>query len=141
MDKLIQLLQNEHHSLVIASDGIRTFNGRGVSDLYHILHENADILREAYVADKVVGKAAAALMALAAVKEVYADVISQPAFDLLDSAGILTTYGKLVPHIINRTGTGLCPLETRCMACVTPEECLVQIRTFIKEMKTNELKE
>lgn len=135
MDELVQILQDGNHSLVVAGDGIRTFDGRGISDLYRLLCEEPVFLHEAHVADKVVGKAAAALLALAAVGGIYADVISRPAFNLLESAGVLTTYGTMVPHIINRAGTGMCPLEKRCMACKTPEECLVQIRLFVGDME------
>lgn len=136
MDELVQILRNGNHSLVVASDGIRTFDGRGISDLYTLLTEHPDWLRGASVADKVVGKGAAALLVSGGVKEVHADVISRPAFDLLESTGVPTTYEKMVPYIINRADTGLCPLEIRCKECVTPEECLVQIRLFVEEMNS-----
>lgn len=37
MDELVRILQDGNHSLVVAGDGIRTFDGRGISDLYGIL--------------------------------------------------------------------------------------------------------
>lgn len=134
---LIELLRHGNHSLAVAcGDEVHTFDGRGVSDLLRLLEEKSTLLPGASVADKVVGKAAAALMALGKVQEVYAEVISQPAFDLLTANGIQTSYGTLVPHIVNRAGTGLCPLETRCMDCVTPGDCLVRIKEFVAEMKS-----
>lgn len=134
---LIELLRSGNHSLVIAcGSDVRTFDGRGVSDLLRLLEEKSALLPGASVADKVVGKAAAALMVLVKVREVYAEVISQPAFDLLSDNGIQTSYGVLVPHIVNRAGTGLCPLETRCMDCATPDDCLVRIKEFVAEMKS-----
>lgn len=33
MDDLIRLLQNGRHSLVVANGEVRTFDGRGISDL------------------------------------------------------------------------------------------------------------
>ena len=126
MDDLIQLLHEGKHSLVVANGEVCTFNGRGVIDLY--------FLYEASIADKVVGKAAAALLALAKVKEVYADVISRPALDLLSKTDIKISYGVVAPHIINRTATGWCPLETRCFDCATPEECFHQIEAFYKQI-------
>ena len=137
MEELINILRDGNHSLVVASDEIRTFDGRGVSDLYWLLFEKPVYLHGAKVADKVVGKGAAALMALAGVKEVHADVISHLAFELLKHAGINVTYESIVPHIVNRSGNGWCPLETRCMECDTPEECLVQIQSFMEEMNRN----
>lgn len=88
MDDLIQLLHEGKHSLVVANGEVCTFNGRGVIDLYHLLQDDPGFLYEASIADKVVGKAAAALLALAKVKEVYADVISRPALDLLSKTDI-----------------------------------------------------
>ena len=89
---------------------------------------------EASIADKVVGKAAAALIALAKVKEVYADVVSRPALDLLSKTNVKIRYGTVVPYIINRTATGWCPLEIRCFDCATPEECFYQIEAFYKQI-------
>lgn len=39
MDELVRILQADNHPLVVAGDGIRTFDGRGISDLYGILTE------------------------------------------------------------------------------------------------------
>ena len=166
MKALVETLKEGNHSLVIAkpltaenisslqgqqkeetkNDGIEKhcilkFDGRGVSDLFRLLHEAPDVLEGSLLADKVVGKGAAALMALGKVKEVYADIISQPAFALLEQEGIQVSYGKLVPHIINRAGTGMCPVETRCQPCNTPAECLEEIKAFLAEMKEKKILE
>lgn len=138
MEELARILEEGHHSLVLRNGDVRTFDGRSVSDLYRLLHEEPEILGGAEAADKVVGKGAAALMAAAHVSAVYAEVISRPALELLDKAGISVTYGMLVDGIVNRTGTGPCPLEARCMDCRTPEECLPRIDSFIAEMRQKE---
>ena len=65
MNDLIELLHKRRHSLVVANGEVCTFNGRGVIDLYHLLQDDPGFLYEASIADKVVGKAAAALLALA----------------------------------------------------------------------------
>ena len=77
---------------------------------------------------------AAALMALGGVDEVFARVISSPARELLERSGIKVDFLSEVPHIINRTQTGWCPLETRCFRMHTAEECLQQIEEFIHTM-------
>lgn len=134
MEDLIKLLHEGQHSLVVGNGDICIFDGRGVSDLYKLFKEDSGFLCEASLADKVVGKAAAALMVLAGVKEVYADVISQSAHDLLEKNRVRLGYGKIVPHIINRMRTGLCPLEALCQGFETPEECLIQIETFMQSV-------
>lgn len=137
MIDLINILHEGQHSLVVEKEEIYTFDGRGVSNLFQLLEENPALLYGSMVADKAIGKAAATLMALAKVKQVYADVVSQPAVELLESHKIPITYGNIVPYIINRTDTGSCPLEARCLSCVTLQECYAQIRNFMKEIKTN----
>ena len=73
-------------------------------------------------------------MIVAGVSELHADVISRPALDLLAGSGVKVGYAEEVPHVINRSGTGWCPLETRCRALRTPEECVAQIRDFMNAM-------
>lgn len=134
-DDLKNILLAGGHSLVVANPDVRTFDGMGVSDLMRILNTEPDALFGARLADKVVGKAAASLMAVGGVGEVYADVLSMTGFAMLSRAGIPVTYGKLVDHIVNRAGTGICPLEERCLPCETTDECLAQIKAFVAEMK------
>lgn len=135
MSKLVGILNAEKCSCVILTDEkITVCHERGIKDLYRILHDMPELLENASIADKVIGKGAAALMALGKVKEIYADVISQPAIDLLATVEIFVVYGTLVPNIINRTGTGLCPVETLCKEAMTPEQCLTLITDFINRI-------
>lgn len=130
---LIDLLLAERCSCVIRSrDEIRIFRERGVKDLYHLLCNRPEFLRDAFVADKVVGKAAAALMMLGGVRELHAEVISRQALELLSASDMAVTYHIAVPYIINRSKSGWCPLENRCRDLHTAEECLVRIEDFIR---------
>lgn len=96
-----------------------------------MLVDSPQILAGAYVADKVIGKGAAALMILGGVAGVYADVISESAVALFSSAGIGISYAERVPAIINRKGTGICPVEQLCAQCASAEECLPLIEKFM----------
>ena len=58
---------------------MRIFRERGVADLFRLQHEEPQLLRGAFIADKVVGKGAAALMVLGGVEGLFADVVSRPA--------------------------------------------------------------
>lgn len=131
-DILIDRLRDGRHSLVIGHGGvIHTFDGRGIADLYRLLHDGRSLLCGASVADKVVGKGAAALMALGGVSELFAEVISTSALSMLTECGIPVGFGREVPHVINRQGDGICPVERLCQACATPEECLPLIEKFM----------
>lgn len=139
MDELIRTLHEGGHTLVLynntsVGDTIQTFNERGVLTLYRLLTSGSHDLQGAILADKVVGKAAAALMILGGVKEIHVDVISQLALDLFEGSSVEVGYTAVVPHIINRAGDGWCPMETRCRDCRTAEECLVQVELFLKQM-------
>ena len=87
------------------------------------------------MADKVVGKGAAALMVLGRVRRVYADVLSEPAYGLLFQTGISVSYGRLVSAIRNRAGNGWCPVETLCRDKETAEECLPLIAGFVERLR------
>jgi len=129
----IDRLRTERCSCVLCKEGtLRTFRERGVRDLYRLLREEPETLRGAFVADKVVGKGAAALMILGGVRSVFAEVASTPALELFRGAGTEAECACEVPHIVDRAGTGLCPVETLCLPKSTPEECLSQIEMFLK---------
>ena len=128
----IVLLHAERCSCVICKDGrMRTFRERGVKDLYRLLKEEPEFLRGAFVADKVVGKAAASLMILGGISGLHADVASEPAMSLLKNCGVDAECTECVPHVINRSGTDWCPLEKRCFGLETPQECLASIEEFL----------
>ena len=136
-DELIRILQDGNHSLVVAGDGIRTFDGRGISDLYDLLTEHPGWLRGASVADKVVGKGAAALLILGGVRELFAGVVSTSVLGLLKDSGIPVRFSQEVAHIVNRKGDGVCPVETLCKECTTAAQCLPLIREFVAKIKNN----
>lgn len=133
--ELIDCLFAEKCSCVIRNgDQTRIFRERGVKDLYRLFKEEPAFLNGAFVADKVVGKGAAALMILGGVTEVFADVVSQPAYKLFGRARVRVEYTQMVPHIINRTQTDWCPLEKRCAEAMTAEECLPRIEEFVASL-------
>lgn len=139
MENIKKMLHEGNHSLVIRTntDEIFTFDGRGISDLLQLLHESPDLLGGAQVADKVVGKAAAALMILGGIKAIFADTISETALQLFASAApeVDVTYNNKVEYIINRTKTGWCPMELACKDATTPKECLGNIKAKLGELK------
>lgn len=138
MEHIKQKLHEGGHSLVLkaTTSEIFTYDDRGVSDLLQLLDKAPSILAGAEIADKVVGKAAAALMILGKVKAVYTDIISEPALQLFASAApmIDVTYNNKVEYIINRTKTGWCPMELACKDAQTPEECLQNIQAKLAEL-------
>lgn len=135
MEEIIRLLHEGNYSCVIANNGeVRTFTRRGVADLHGLLTDEKEFLRGAMVADKVVGKAAAALMALGGVQALHADIISSPALALLEAAGVRAEYSLAVPFIRNRAGNDWCPLEKLSYPHEKAEDIFPLIDNFVKEM-------
>jgi hypothetical protein len=140
LDKLIEILNQGNYSCVIGKgDEIRSFTRRGVIDLFELLNgTDSDFLNGASVADKVIGKAAASLLILGGVKEIYASTISTIALDFLHKNGVNAIFGNEVPHIVNRAHDGWCPLETATFHASTPAESLSAIAEFINNMKSKQ---
>ncbi len=113
----------------------RTFHQRGVADLLALCQNDGDFLNGAQMADKVVGKGAAALMVYGGIKEIYTDVISTPALELLQTHGIRVTFQTETDRIVNRKGDGLCPVESLCLNLQSVKEMYEEISNFINKNK------
>ena len=132
MKALIDILHSEGLTLVLKSDDgtIHRFTQRGVKDLLTLVTESPETLKGALIADKAVGKAAAACMVVGGVKHVHADVMSEPALALLQHHGVEAEYGTLVDHIINRTGDGWCPMERLSRDESDPTVIIQKVKDF-----------
>lgn len=86
---------------------------RRVEDIVAILKENKDALNGATIADKVIGKVAGSLLAVAKVDAIYADTISKFAIPVLEENNIKYEYNKKVEFIQNNDKTGMCPMENK----------------------------
>lgn len=136
--ELIEKLHEENCSCVIScKEKMLCFGQRGIKDLFQLYNNCPGKFVGEKIADKVVGKGAAALMELIGFNEVYADVISRPALELLGLEGVKVGYGQLCDNIVNRAGDGICPVETICMEFKTASECLPGITRFIERMNKN----
>ena len=139
MKQLIDILHGEGLTLVVKSaDGtLHRYTQRGVKDLLTLVTTAPEVLRDALIADKAVGKAAAACMAVGGVKQVHADVMSEPALELLEKHNVTASYSKLVDHIINRTGTDWCPMEKLSRDENNPVVIIEKIKAFFLSKSTN----
>ena len=114
---------------------MRTFTQRGVADLFYLLTHDTPFLLGCSIADKVVGKGAAALMVKGGVAQVYADIISAPALALLQEQGIAVSYAEVAEGIRNRAGTDMCPVEKRCLPLENIDEMVGEIRDFLMQIR------
>ena len=135
LDKAKSLLISSASTIAVVSNGeVFTSQERGVKPLLHLLTEKKGFLKGASVADKVIGKAAALLMVLGEIKEVHTLIISEPAIKVFEKYNIPCFYDKKVTRIVNRTGDGLCPMETLCLDLDNPAEAFTKIKEKISKM-------
>lgn len=108
LNKAKELLSGGASLAIVNGGGELTFNEHGVKTLLSL---QSGSLTGAFVADKVVGKAAAMLLVRGGAIEVYAEVISEPALEVFKNHKVLCLYSELVKNIVNRDKTGICPME------------------------------
>ena len=92
---------------------IKDYYQNRINDIRDILKADENALQGAIIADKVIGKVAGSILAVAGVKEIYAEVISNYAIPVLEENNIKYEYGKKVDYIINQSKTGMCPMENK----------------------------
>lgn len=86
-------------------------------------------------ADKIVGKAAAMLFVSVGVREVYACVMSEQAVKVFLKYGVQHSCDTLTQAIINRTGTGLCPMEQAVKDIENPSEAFDAVKPILDILK------
>ena len=133
LEKAKSILLSSASTIAVISNGeVFTSQERGVKPLLHLLTEKKGFLKGASVADKVIGKAAALLMALGEIKEVHTLITSEPAIKVFEKYNIACFYDKKVTRIVNRAGDGLCPMESLCIDVEEPHKAFEKIINFIK---------
>ena len=128
------LTANDYTCVLCKNGTIHTTTLRGVKPLVQWLESGMDV-RGFSAADKVVGKATAFLYCLLGVKEVYAQVMSEGALEVLRGHGVCARYDTLVKHIVNRKGDGICPFEAAVWDITAPEEARTAILAKMKVME------
>lgn len=98
-------------SAVLQNGGTFETAKRGISPLLDILENDPTFLQDAVCTDKIVGKAAAMLFVRCKVRSVHGEVMSKAGDAFLTEYGVPHTFGTLADHIVNRAGTGMCPME------------------------------
>lgn len=129
------LQTTEGATLAVVKEGVaETSAARGVRPLYDLLTRSPEFLRGASVADKIVGRGAAAIMVTGEVASVWTPVISKGALEIFSSSDVAVSFESVAEAIINRRGTGLCPVEQLTEGCHSSAECMPAIEKFLKTL-------
>lgn len=111
--QLLKILNDENLSLVVSNhDSISRHASPRVDDLMRILTTEPERLRDAVVADKKVGNAAASLLALGGVREVHTNYATHSGKRILEQAGVKLVYAREGDFIFNNDSTGQCPMDS-----------------------------
>ncbi len=125
LNKIKSLFEEKNLSLYVLGKREQQLTGNGILPLFKLISE--EDLKGAFVMDKVVGKAAAALLIVGHVQEVHTPLISTPARKLLEGNNVKVSFDNEVENILNRANDGICPMELLTKDCLTAEECFQKI--------------
>lgn len=133
-DKALAVLRNTDASFVyVTEEAVLTSEYKGIRRLLTLVNEQT-VLADGFVADRIVGKAAALLMVLQGAKNVYAETIDQPALAVFRTHGVNVMFRKAIPIIINRAGDGICPMENAVLAVDDPREAFTVLSETVKKL-------
>jgi hypothetical protein len=118
-------------SLVIVKDGKVLFEteSHGVGDLLKAVSRLGDDMRDASVADRIVGRAAALLFVFSGVKAVFAVTASDGGIEELKKNSIFCEYENKVTNILNLKKTDACPFEKLVAKLSNPEKAYEVLKT------------
>ena len=133
-DKALSVLRNTEASFVYVTENSGlTSEFKGIRRLLALVNEKTE-LSEGFVADRIVGKAAALLMVLQGAKNVYADTLSEPAYAVFEKYGVNFSFRKLVPVILNRSGDDICPMEKTVLDIDDPKAAFPALTETVKRL-------
>ena len=129
-DLINELKEGKCNCIILKDRDVIRFNLPGVKTLMTLLKEDPDFMKDSFIFDKILGKGAAALMALGEVSGIYAELISEHALSFLKKRDIKINYGKIVPFIENKTKNGYCPIELVSLLYEDPQIIYEQIKNL-----------
>ncbi len=128
------MLKGGYTCVILKDDIVLTFTERGIKPLLS-LYESGEDVKGFCAADKVVGRGAAFLYLMLEVSEVYADVLSRPALEVLKQNKVAVTYNTLTDNIINRAGDGICPFEEAVLGVTEKSAAYTAIKQKMAKMQ------
>ena len=136
-ENAIQMIKNGEATCVLVKDNriVSAESPKGIAyvlDLY-----DKGMLKGVFVADTIIGKAAAMVFANAGVKECYGRTISRAGLSWLEKRGISVTYDECADMIQNRKGDGMCPMESTVKEIFDEEEAIIALKNKVNELREN----
>lgn len=108
--------------------------GNGIRPIMKVMENNREILFDAVIVDKIVGKAAAMLLTLGGASDIYGELMSKAAEEYLTAHDKKISYGRCIQVISNRTGDGICPMERAVADIDDPVEGYEKLKETVKQL-------
>ncbi len=102
--------------------------------LLKLLDKQPELLRDALVVDKIIGKAAAMLLTLGGVKEIHTYMLSQNGRAFLERHHIPVTAQCDIDMIQNRQKDGICPFEKSVLDTEDLEEAYARLKATARRL-------
>jgi hypothetical protein len=135
LEKAIKILEEEKDLtlVLVLNESIYKSSEKGIKPLLQLLNSGKNYLNYS-AADKIVGKAAAMLYKLLNINDIYGEVMSISAINFLEQNNINFKYKIKTKEIINRKGTGICPMEETVLNIENPTEAKKLLEDKLKEL-------
>jgi len=134
LEQAKKLLKERSLAFAVVKDGevIGTSVGKGVVDLLALMDSQGPALARASLADKLVGKAVAAMVCHTGIGAVYTPVLSRPALEMLQRHSVPLEYDELVPMVLSRDGQVRGPLEQLLLEIHDPTKAVAALCDFFE---------
>ncbi len=124
---------------VTVTSNIYTSDKKGIAPVMDRMKEDYGFFKGAIVADRVIGKAAAMLLISSGAAKIYGELTSEHSFAVLEAAKAANpdfeySVGEVVPYIINRAGTDMCPME-KTVLDLAPEKVEAAFEPLKKKLE------
>jgi hypothetical protein len=132
LKELINKLDKEELNLLILKDSEIIYSSKqgGMAPLLEAIDQlGLETLASSTVVDKIVGKAAALLIAYFKAKEVYTKLLSRSAIEVIKKYGINYMAERVIDHIRNKEDKDICPFEKMVLKIKDPEEGYKKLRS------------
>lgn len=106
-------------------------NDSGIKGLLKLVRDNKEDLKNSCIVDKVIGSAAAFLMAYAEIDSCYGLTMSERACDIFEGNRIRYSFDKEVP-VIMKNETEMCMMEKMVIDLKTKEDAFETLCNFFK---------
>lgn len=132
-----KILEEENQKVVVVKNGQVVFKSidRGIKPMYYLSKELKEEAKKSSIADRVIGKGAAILCGYLEITELYGELMSENAIQILEKRDIQYSFNEKCSYIKNREKTDYCPIEKRSLDIEEPTELLKRIENFLNSLK------